>query len=63
MQARMKNPAIVIPDAMQVLQALSAAIEKGGIPPATLSLIHLPASQMNGCSTHGCSTRDWVKRQ
>jgi len=29
----MKNPAIVIPDAMQVLQALSAAIEKGGIPP------------------------------
>jgi AhpD family alkylhydroperoxidase len=50
MQARMKNPAMVIPDAMQAIQALLAATEKGGVPAKTLGLVHLRASQINGCS-------------
>ena len=35
MESRMKNPAIILPDAMQALLALNSAIEKGGLPPAT----------------------------
>src|ERR1700745_4224542 len=50
MQARMKNPALVIPEAMQALQALSKSIQKSGIPEKTLELVHLRASQINGCS-------------
>jgi AhpD family alkylhydroperoxidase len=50
MQARMKNPALVIPEAMQAIQALHSATLKGGVPPETLALVHLRASQINGCS-------------
>jgi alkylhydroperoxidase family enzyme len=50
MQARMKNPAMILPDAMQAIQDLQAATQKGGVPPTTLGLIHLRASQINGCS-------------
>lgn len=57
MQARMKNPAMVIPDAMQALQALAATVEKSGLSPATLSLSHLRASQINGCSV--CLDGGW----
>ena len=51
MQARMKNPAAIIPDAMQAIQALQSATEKGGVPSTTLGLVHLRASQINGCSS------------
>ena len=50
MQARMKNPALVIPEAMQALQALSKSVQKAGVPAKTLELVHLRASQINGCS-------------
>lgn len=50
MQARMKNPAMVVPDAMQALMALAAAIKKGAVPAKTLGLMQLRASQINGCS-------------
>lgn len=50
MQARMKNPAMVIPEAMQAVQALMAVTQKGNVPPKTLALAHLRASQINGCS-------------
>jgi AhpD family alkylhydroperoxidase len=46
----MKNPAIVITEAMQPMQALYAAAQKGGVPAETLALVHLRASQINGCS-------------
>ena len=49
MQARMQNPALVIPEAMAALQALGAAIEKAGVPATTLSLVEARASQINGC--------------
>ncbi|HVZ38028.1 MAG TPA: carboxymuconolactone decarboxylase family protein [Candidatus Kapabacteria bacterium] len=50
MQARMSNPALIIPDAMQAIRALIGAAEQGGVPPLTLQLSHLRASQINGCS-------------
>ena len=49
-QARMKNPAAIIPGATQAIRALNSAIGKGGVAPATLALVHLRASQINGCS-------------
>jgi AhpD family alkylhydroperoxidase len=50
MQARMKNPAMVVPEAMEALLALGASAKNGGVPPRTLDLVHLRASQINGCS-------------
>lgn len=50
MQPRMTNPAMVLPDAMQAIQRLFKATEHGGVPPATLELVHLRTSQINGCS-------------
>jgi alkylhydroperoxidase family enzyme len=50
MQARMKNPVMILPGAMEALQALAKAAEKGGVPKRTLDLVHLRASQINGCS-------------
>ncbi len=52
MQARMKNPATVVPGAMEAIQALIASSYAGGVPPTTLHLVHLRASQINGC--HVC---------
>lgn len=54
MQARMTNPAFVIPDAMAALQSLSKALttcaRTSGVSTATLNLVYLRASQINGCS-------------
>jgi AhpD family alkylhydroperoxidase len=50
MQARMKNPAMIVPGAMQTLQGLAKSAEQSGISPRTLALTHLRASQINGCS-------------
>ena len=50
MQARMKNIAMIVPDALQALHALKASAEKGGVPSRTLGLVELRASQINGCS-------------
>lgn len=50
MQARMKNPAMVVPNALPALQALSAVTHEAGVPATTLALVHLRASQINGCS-------------
>jgi AhpD family alkylhydroperoxidase len=49
MQARMTHPALILPDAMEALQALGKAVYKSGIPPKTLELINMRASQINGC--------------
>jgi AhpD family alkylhydroperoxidase len=50
MQARIKNPAMIVPGAMPALHALGAAAKKGDVPSRTLDLVHLRASQINGCS-------------
>ncbi|MEU3922077.1 carboxymuconolactone decarboxylase family protein [Streptomyces sp. NPDC002659] len=49
MEARMKNPAMVL-DATQPIQALYKSVYAGGVEPKTLELVHLRASQINGCS-------------
>jgi len=48
--ARLKHPVMLLPDAMQSLQAMGAAIAKTGVPARTLELVNLRASQINGCS-------------
>src|SRR5579872_792358 len=50
MQARMSNPAIVLPEAGQGIQSLLKATHQGGVPRKTMELVHLRASQINGCS-------------
>src|SRR3954453_9738478 len=50
MQPRMKKPAMILPDAMKAIQDLYKATSKGGVPQQTLELVHLRASQINGCS-------------
>jgi AhpD family alkylhydroperoxidase len=50
MQARMKNPVFVLPAAMQALIALDKATHTDEVPHVTHKLVHLRASQINGCS-------------
>jgi AhpD family alkylhydroperoxidase len=50
LKARMNNPVMIIPEAMQAMQALGASTKKGGVPSKTLALVELRASQINGCS-------------
>jgi AhpD family alkylhydroperoxidase len=50
MQARMTNPIMLVPDAMQAAMALANAVKKGDVPARTLDLVHLRTSQINGCS-------------
>jgi AhpD family alkylhydroperoxidase len=46
----MSNPALLVPDAMGSLQALGKALGNAGMPATTRALVHLRASQINGCS-------------
>jgi len=46
----MGNPAMVVPGAMEALLALGKASESGTVPKTTHELVHLRASQINGCS-------------
>ena len=50
MQPRMSSPAMIVPNAMQALLALSKSTHKSGVPERTRLLVHLRASQINGCS-------------
>ena len=49
MKARMNHPVMVVPDAMKALQALGEST-KQALPEKLLELVHLRASQINGCS-------------
>ena len=50
MEARMTNPAYVLPDAQKGIQTVLKAIQSGGTDGTVLELVHLRASQINGCS-------------
>lgn len=50
MQARMSNPATIFPDAMNGIQSLLKATRQSDVPQSLLELVHLRASQINGCS-------------
>src|SRR4051794_16622851 len=47
--ARMTNPAFAVPGAMDALNALSKSVSRARVP-VTRELLHLRASQINGCS-------------
>ncbi|MFI9586215.1 carboxymuconolactone decarboxylase family protein [Streptomyces sp. NPDC052236] len=49
MQARMNNPATVLPAAMPAILNLLKTTRQAGVPETTLELVHLRASQINGC--------------
>ena len=58
MQARMKNPAVAVPGAMQAMLALGSAGKNADVPKNLLTMIHLRASQINNCGSlhrHACA--------
>lgn len=50
MTARMKSPAEILPDVISSVQGLYQAMFASGIDPLVLELVHLRASQVNGCA-------------
>jgi AhpD family alkylhydroperoxidase len=50
MQARINNPALTVPGALEAFRKLGAAATTAGIPETTLYMVQLRASQINGCS-------------
>ncbi|MGP4018048.1 carboxymuconolactone decarboxylase family protein [Saccharopolyspora sp. 5N708] len=55
MRSRMKNPALVLPEAMTGIKHLLKTIDRSGLPQHVRELVGLRASQINGCSAcvHG----------
>jgi AhpD family alkylhydroperoxidase len=47
---RLKNPAMLVPGAMEAIMNLAAITRQTNLPAATVQLVHLRASQINGCS-------------
>ncbi len=50
MQARMKNPILLIPDALKGVLAVDKSTANDDLPYVTRKLVHLRASQINACS-------------
>ena len=50
MTARIDNPANLLPDSMKGIQSIIKAAHGAGVPRSTMELVHLRASQINGCS-------------
>ncbi|MFI6318922.1 carboxymuconolactone decarboxylase family protein [Nonomuraea sp. NPDC050556] len=50
MEARMKNPATIIPAAQKPIMELMKAAQSGGLSKELAEMIHLRVSQINGCS-------------
>lgn len=50
MQPRIDSPALSVPGALAALQKLSGAARRSEIPETTHYLMHLRASQINGCA-------------
>ena len=49
-QARIENPALAVPGALEAFQQLGVSAHHAEIPEATLAMVTLRASQINGCS-------------
>jgi AhpD family alkylhydroperoxidase len=48
-RARIGQPAMIVPGAMDALQAIGAAIGASGLSQRTIDLVNLRVSQINGC--------------
>ena len=49
MSARLANPTGLLPGVQEAIGGLMGAVHGAGIPPTILDLVHLRASQINGC--------------
>lgn len=50
MQQRINHPVTILPAAMRGLTSLAQAARGRGLPETTAKMVHLRASQINGCS-------------
>jgi AhpD family alkylhydroperoxidase len=50
MHARIDNPVVTVPGALEALRGLGNAAKQADVSDATLQLVELRASQINGCS-------------
>lgn len=50
MQARMNHPVMVLPKIMHNLVSLNEISKQSGLPLGIIHMVHLRASQINGCS-------------
>jgi AhpD family alkylhydroperoxidase len=50
MESRMNNPLLSVPGAMNAMYALGKSASRSALPQSTINLVHLRASQINGCS-------------
>ena len=50
MKARLKNPAMIVTEAMAPLTGLGKLLQASPIPGKTLALVNLRVSQNNGCA-------------
>ncbi|MEU4478231.1 carboxymuconolactone decarboxylase family protein [Micromonospora sp. NPDC023966] len=50
LEARIQNPAALLPDTVKAVNLLYKSAHSAGVPASTLELVHLRASQINGCS-------------
>ncbi|HWG23383.1 MAG TPA: carboxymuconolactone decarboxylase family protein [Actinospica sp.] len=46
----MKNPAVLLPGVMKPIQEINAQTAASGVPELIVQLVHMRASQINGCS-------------
>ena len=49
LEPRVQHPAMIVPEAMAALQAVGAAVGQGDVSDATIELVNMRASQINGC--------------
>ena len=48
-EARLTNPAFLLPKALETLQSLNKIVQRAGVPAKTAEMVSLRASQINGC--------------
>jgi alkylhydroperoxidase family enzyme len=58
-----EEPAMIVPGAMQALLALDKASANDDVPYVTRKLVHLRASQINGCGGHACARAEESRRK
>ena len=62
-QPRMGNPAYAVPGAMAALLELGKALDRSGLPVRTGDLVHIRASQINGCGVCGVQHQREARRR
>ena len=63
LEPRSANPALVVDGALSALLELGKAIDRTGLPQRTRDLVHVRASQINGCGVCGVQHQREAKRR